>query len=225
MEAKEKFEQNLGKLFKSFRAEEKLNEIVSRGFVYAESEKNKKILFVGINPSYSTKDCPACFSYIPKYDSNDPNRHAHFKKYSDLAKAANLKEDEWTSIDLLFVRETNQRKVLDFIKYAEGLDFICEQLRLTMSVLEELEPELIVVCNKGAGRFFGKDKNEFENVWMGYEIENDKIVGIHPRSIKSGSHSTVLKHTPIIFTSALTYMKKELKKNLIEQIKAILREE
>lgn len=188
---------------------EVLTEIVKRKFVYSEVEPNKKVLFVGMNPSYDEKS-----EYKQSYKVQDtvesyPKYYRKFKDISDRLLIGN----DWTYTDLFYFRETNQEKIYKLLSEPDGLIFICEQLQLTINILEKIKPEIIVVCNSGARRFLGlgieNKKGKDENVWMGYKFEfNEKygvdvITGIHQQSLKE-IKTTQLCGTPVFFSSILT---------------------
>jgi len=213
----------------ALKNEGNLSELASRGYVLAEAN-NQRILYVGINPSYpkgavrgsGTFDPHKLVELYPRY----------FKKFQDLADECRMPKD-WTYLDLLQVQETDQRKVKSLLHNPEGLDFICGQLRVTMTMMENLKPDLIVVCNSGARPFFGIDSHvvdgqEYE-VWMGYEFEFDEqfgvdvITGLNNKSIKKGVKSTKLAGTPVLFTGILTYTDLSTRKRLAWQMRNILK--
>jgi len=222
--------EDLTNIFDDFSSCEGLvSEFASRGYVYSEIEY-KKVLFVGINPSYPEGSIAENFSFKPidavkKYPK-------HFKKFQDLADSCHIGND-WTYLDILFLRETDQSRVTQLQYEKNGLDFLCQQLQVSINLLENIKPDLIVVCNSAARTFFGIDKQKVNDVesgiWMGYEfIFDDKfgvdvIVGIHNQSVKKGSKSTMLLGTPVLFTSTLTYMDYSTKNRLVWQIRQILK--
>lgn len=180
------------------------SEILNRGFVfqYDSNEINHDILFIGINPAYKIGDPSVKQSYSK--DINFP----YFKSFQNIVK--NLKHDynkdvTWSHLDLFSFRETNQKYIeSELIKSEEGLSFLIKQLEFAKKRIEFLNPKIIIVSNALARRFFGKDlyenKNGFkENVWMGFEFKFDKEIGTD--KIISDS---VLKNTPVFFTSMLS---------------------
>jgi hypothetical protein len=207
----------------------KLSELASRGFVLAEAE-NQRILFVGINPSYPEGEKPESYTFKPHEVVERYSRY--YKKFQDLADECNMPKD-WTYLDLLQVRETDQQEVMSLIKDPAGLEFICGQLRVSMTMMENLKPDLIVVCNSGARPFFGIDHQTEDskdyNIWMGYQFEFneqfgvDVITGLHDKSIKKGVKSTKLVGTPVLFSSVLTYTDKSTRKRLAWQMRNILK--
>lgn len=205
---KQEFENKLELIFNKYSKSEKdnnpiLNRIVERSFVYSEVEPNKKVLFVGMNPSYDESK-----EYIQSYSVHDDVYHKYYNKFKETADSLNI-ENDWTYTDLFYFRETDQKKIYELIAEQDGLKFICEQLRLTINILEEIKPALIVVCNSGARTFFGKERVEDKIVWMGYKFEFneelgvDKITGIHQQSLKE-IKTTNLCGIPVFFSGMLT---------------------
>src|SRR5690554_5295783 len=126
-----------------------LGEWISRGYALHDLEK-KPILFVGLNPSYTTDPQPKDYHvYAPSVRDEYPR---FFDAYQDLANACQL-GGEWDYTDLFYFRETEQNKLWPVLNTPEGRDFITRQLQFTMRVFDFLKPELIVVCHPGAHQF------------------------------------------------------------------------
>jgi|GEM_PF-1260709 len=227
-------EKQLKALFKKEQYKENttLYEIIQRGYLYSKIQESKKILFVGINPSYVNGATPNDEKF---YDVQDAVKgyKKHYGKFQTIADNCDFAFD-WTYLDIFYFRETAQTTIDLFLNDSESLNFIVAQLQLTISQLENLKPDLIIVCNSGARKFFGADKqisnnNTYTNVWMGYEFLFDEkfgvevITGINEHSVKIGTKKTNLIGTPVIFTSTLTYMDSSTKKRLEWQIKTILK--
>lgn len=191
------------------------NEILERGFCYSEFQK-KKLLFIGINPSYLSDAQRESHHYCiedalkgyPKY----------FAKFKELAKNTKY-ENDWTYIDLFFFRETDQNKIKYFLEH--NIDFIIEQLNITNQIINDVNPELIVVCNSGASNFFGINKKEENNIWMGYDFVFDEefcveiVTGLNNKSVirdRNLTQNTIGK--PVLFSSILTYLDVHSKKRL-----------
>lgn len=211
---------NLEEIFKYKPLNKKSLEIINRGYCFAEIE-NKKLLFVGINPSYLEGYDNNSFSYdsqkavieYPKY----------FKKFASLIEST-IYNNIWTYLDIFHFRETNQEIISHLIE--NDLDFIIKQLRLTHNIINQLNPEIIVVCNSGASNFFGINKtqnlkeNIETNIWLGYDFEFnedygiDIIKGINENSLVKDLDYSNLIGKPILFTSTLTYQDKFNKKRL-----------
>jgi len=238
MDEMELYENELNNIFeRASQQNEALSKLASRGYVLSNikgvlDNKSKKlrILFVGINPSYPENEKPKSYTFKP----HDVVKlyPKYYQKFQVLADLCSTPED-WTYIDLLQVRETYQKIVKSLINEPNGTDFICDQLRISMSMMENLKPDLIVVCNSGARPFFGVEShkegdNEY-NIWMGYEFMFnerfgvDVITGLHEKSIKKGLKSTSLIGTPVLFSGILKYMDVSTFKRLAWQMRLILK--
>lgn len=215
------------KLFSKYH-ETVIGEITKRGVVCSQVNR-KKVLFVGMNPSYLNDSKPESYSY----NVNDAitGYSKHYKKFYDLAVNSGIGQD-WTYLDIFYFRETDQNKVFSMQSHSVWIDFLCEQLRLTQDIIEDLCPELIVVCNSGAKIFLGKDvsidKNGIdEHIWLGYQFEFNENLGvdlisnINPKSI--GKTVSNIIGVPVIFTPTLTYMEKSTRNRLEWHIRHILR--
>lgn len=210
---------NLNEIFKYKSKNDKSQEIINRGFCFAEIEL-KKLLFVGINPSYLEGDDSNNFSYNSQKAVSEYPRY--FKKFTSLLDNT-VYENLWTYLDIFHFRETNQEKVNHLIE--NDIDFLIDQLKITHNIINQINPEIIVVCNSGASNFFGINKqislnNEETNVWLGYNFDFDNefgihiITGINKNSIIKDLDYSNLIGKPILFTSTLTYQDKFNKKRL-----------
>ena len=224
----------LDKIFKetSYESETLLYEIIKRGYVYSKVERDKKILFVGINPSYISGSKPYDHTI---YNVQDVVKlyPKHYKKFQNIAENCNV-GNNWTYTDIFYFRETNQNTIDSFLNDDVSLTFLVKQLEITITQLETLNPDLIIVCNSGARKFFGIDKQttnnkDFTDVWMGFDFAFDErfgvdvITGLNQSSIKADNKTTSLVGTPVLFSSTLTYMDSSTKKRLEWQIKTILK--
>lgn len=215
----------------------KLANIVNRGYVLSdmtiapsnegESVKNPDVLFIGLNPSYGN-DGGQKYAFNPHEAG-----HRYFDSFKDLVKKVNVKNKTqvtWTHLDLLQMRETSQKVVMKYIDH--GLDFIVDQLKFSLNQMESLRPKLIVVCNTGAARFTGVEKEDINgtehNIWLGYDFEFDDSLGVyeiqenfHTESIGDNEQSN-LDGTKVIFTSHLTYMSRYTTDTLAWQMRRVL---
>jgi hypothetical protein len=114
----------LDKIFRYKSPNVDVQEIIDRGYVGSILEK-KKILFIGMNPSYLSDSKPDSFLYDVNQAVHDyPKHYLNFKKLIDNTDYSN----NWTYIDLLYFRETNQKKLELILK--NDIQFIVEQLIL-----------------------------------------------------------------------------------------------
>ena len=193
-----------------------VNELKNRGFCFSEFQK-KKLLFVGINPSYLKDSVNDSHSYSVNDAVN--NYKKHYGKFQDLVNKTKY-ENDWTYIDLFFFRETDQNKVYDIID--TDVDFIIQQLNITHEIINEINPEIVVVCNSGASNFFGiNNVDSKNNIWLGYDFKFDDNFGVEV--VKSINKKSILITqdkeqkvigTPFLFSSTLTYLDNFNKKRL-----------
>jgi len=171
-------------------------EQISRGYTLPEKILCNSILFIGINPSFDVKKNEAAVYYYDLYCKE--NIHNYFKKFQYISDNVN---QPWAHIDLLFVRETEQKKVKEIIydDKNNGAEFIYEQLLVSKHILEACSPKIIIVANTLARRLLGKDKTKKDNIWMGLDFKMDKNVGTY-RIINNEK----LANTPVFFTSMLS---------------------
>ncbi|MEO1053482.1 MAG: hypothetical protein AAFX87_22800 [Bacteroidota bacterium] len=168
-----------------------------------DSVPTQGIIFIGINPSLSSEDRDHLSSQPVKeieFYSITPTQepgHPYFKKFYEIANKSEVKL--WGHLDLLYIRETQQDKVLSLIKTSEGLDFIYRQLMVTKKVIDRLlkseEPIIFVVADTLARRFLGKQHDKGTNLdeWIGYDFQPNEDLGTY----KLGKHH-------FFFTSILT---------------------
>jgi hypothetical protein len=167
---------------KSIWAKHANNTPLLNQFSWSHAFEQRKVLFMGINPSHDGNvldkhETTALPEYIDK---------GYFRHYYDLGKAIGINREDWTYQDLFYFRQTEQDKFP-----SNNIDFVCDHLRLSQAVIEAINPRLIVVCNSGAGNFFGVNANNdrTEGVWMGYEFgspkKGEKGYELDP---KTGSH-------------------------------------
>jgi len=154
--------------------------IKERGYAVQDEIAKKALLFVGINPSYNNKP-EKIF-----YNNNHSEVHPYFKKFIDISK---IVEMDWAHIDLLFVRETNQKVVKGLGAEHLGHQFFEEQLKISIAIIERTRPKILVVNNTYA-RDLLKRK---------FDFEFDEEIGT--KKIKSQNS---LNKTTVFFTRMLT---------------------
>lgn len=168
-----------------------------RGFAVPCEIKKGGILFLGINPSFDEEEFKkkpdAGKVFYPLYDEKP---HKYFTKFIDIAN--DLKES-WSHIDLLFVRETDQKAVGKLL--SGNVDFFYRQLLISKRIIELAKPNVIVVNNTLARLFLGYHQNEEKDkdVWIGFNFDFDENLGTE----KIINHE-ILSGTPVFFTSMLT---------------------
>ena len=164
----------------------------------AEIPENS-IVFIGLNPSISENEKIRLaenkieIEFYP-HRTNKEENHKYFHKFIDIAKETNQK---WGHFDLLYIRETKQKKIAELLHDRKGLDFIYKQLLISKLVLEKIinesNPKLFIVNNTLSRKFLGKDKQNNTNVWMDLDFVWDKNIGTYR-----------YKNIPFYFTSMLT---------------------
>lgn len=212
-------EQNLRALWQKYDGKcknQKLNEILARGFCYSGVEGEHPILVTGINPSYRQGD-PAAANYVCDFDLQEriASGDSYFTTFANLFPVG--RRHQMAYLDLLNFRETDQNSVWKFCKDPVGLPFIVDNLRVSQFAIEQIvRPRLIMVKNKGSWCFWGKDASEAGNIWLGYRLERVeqypcgdlcRIIGLweHPDRINGDTiFETHLKGTLILFTRDLT---------------------
>lgn len=179
---KETFEIEINKIW----SEEKFKDIefLNRGYAIQDEISLNSILFIGINPAYQI---------------NSPNQSSHFynveleglvypyfRKFQDISKRTGIK---WTHIDLLFIRETNQKNIERLAKNSISSEFIQKQMDISQFIIEKAKPKIIVVSNSYAR----------ELLYRRFQVKFDNSIGTH-RIVEN----IELENTPIFFTSMLT---------------------
>jgi len=169
--------------------------VIDRGYAVSTGIVKDSILFIGINPSYTTSDSSRSF-YELKQKDNEYRKY--FSKFEEISKCT---KHPWSHIDLLFFKETSQKYIDTIVKdYPEGLSFIWQQLLVTKQILEILRPKIIVVSNTKARQFLGKEQINDRNIWLGYDFKFDQEIGTD----KIMNKDSKLFETPVFFTSMLS---------------------
>ena len=106
--------------------------------------------------------------------------------FKDISIKTGIK---WSHLDLVYIRETNQKAVENIFSNANGKEFIHAQLNLSQKIIEKAKPKIIVVSNSLARRLLG----------VNFKFIFDEKIGTH--KIVENSK---LENTPIFFTSMLT---------------------
>jgi len=189
-----------------------------------QSIETNSLLFVGCNPSLRI-DATIINKEIEFYPikiESEKTDIQYFEKIKDVASKSGM--PSWSHLDMLFLRETNQ-KIVEILTYS-NVDFIQEQLGIVFEIIERASPRLIVVANALASEFFGKKKakhNSFGAIWKGYNLDFgkdfDNEIGTYKINIGG-------KMTPVIFTGMLSGQRAldlGSDERLIWQIKMILK--
>ena len=132
---------------------------------------NEGLIFIGINPSMTDK------------------------------VKERLIEKNWGHLDLLYNRETNQKKVAGLLKTERGKDFIYKQCMISKIVLDKIidenKPRIFVVNNTLARSLLGEYHTEKptnkSTHWIGYDFVWNEDFGTY-----------IYKNNAFFFTSMLT---------------------
>ena len=153
-------------------------ETVRRGYAVQDDIHLNALLFIGINPSM--------YGSIGRifYQNSHGETHKYFKKFIDVSKDADM---PWSHIDLLFLRETDQKNVKQLMRDKIGHEFLMKQLAVSKEIIELAKPQLIVINNTFARELF-----QFKTVFD-EQIGTHRIFG-----------NIALEATPVFFTSMLT---------------------
>lgn len=156
--------QDLESLFKGDYLPIKLQEIIEGGFAIETKIEKHSLLFLSMNPSFSNNSWNNGTDWGENAYYERPNSDAPQDSTNPFFKAINKFYDDleiYPSIplahhDLLFIRKTDQKMVLKWKKELEKCnpDFFSKQLNLSKTIIEESEPQLIVVLNASARELF-----------------------------------------------------------------------
>lgn len=164
-------------------------EIKNYGYAQQDNQIENSLLFIGINPSNSENDFQKDF-----YINGNEGTHKYFSKFIEISEKTQI---QWSHLDLLFVRETNQNRVKDLINNGDEntKEFLWKQLLLSKEMIELVKPKIVVVNNTLSRNLMG-----YYGGWMGYEFKFNNELGT---SVITNKNS-FLNNTPVFFTSMLT---------------------
>ena len=98
---------------------------------------------------------------------------------------------EWSHLDLLYIRQTDQKKVKALFNDDISKEFLEKQLVISKKIIENSKPKVIVVSNAYARELFRYNCN--------FDTPFDESIGTH-RII----NNKLLEGTPVFYTSMLT---------------------
>ena len=169
-----------------------LSEVLKRGYCLPDSLKRNSILVIGINPAFG-KD--ALIYNLDNY-YNDNHNEVDEKVIPYFQKMKDLFEDlSWSHLDLLFIRETNQKRIFDILKTESGKDFIYQNLMISKEIIEGIKPKMIIVANALARHFLGFK----ESGWMDFKFKFDSEIGTY-----KVVQNPKLADTTVFFSSMLS---------------------
>jgi hypothetical protein len=153
---------------------------------------------VGLNPSFD-ENKPEIESNFYPLKQKDNEYQKFFRKFEQISEETRL---NWSHLDMLAMRETDQKKVGSLLTNETGKQFIKEQIEVSKEILEQCKPKVIVVANTLARQFLGKtyDEKQDANVLsLWYKFKFNEIIGTDLII-----NSENLKNVPVFFTSMLS---------------------
>ncbi len=156
--------------------------------LYPRDVKANIVLFLSLNPSMSpnSKDAKKgyiCEDFYPNLDCSktyvENKTVPHFKKFFEIGEEIN---ENWTFLDLLYLRDSSQSAVMSMYKSEKGKIFIGEQVKLTLEIIKEIKPKLVIVANR----------------FVDTLLHNSEIAGFKSISALDGENIYRWKGTPFI---------------------------
>lgn len=181
------------------------HDVLSRGtaFHHDEDEKDCDVLFVGINPSFSEGSEKSNSIF------NREAPHPYFEAFKRIngeleSKPYLIDKVNWTHLDILVFRETNQKYIDELLGHDNGIPFVYEQVMIARERILHIQPKVIVVANTKARELMGKNRfkptnGEEVGVWMDFQFEFDMEFGSYRIT-----NVPELKDTHVLFSSMLS---------------------
>lgn len=141
------------------------NPIFDKGYSACITVSQRDILIVGFNPSDGK--IPGSFLY-PLPDE----KKGYWKDVNNMLVSSTMNLRSNTAyIDLFAFKESDQNTgIKKIIQNPQLFSYVVEQIALTQDLIENtIQPKVIVVKNKGAWAFLGKEP---QFTWMGYNFEH-----------------------------------------------------
>ena len=142
---------------------------------YDTSIKPKKLLFVGLNPSYNNKANPLELSDNSLLDKENEirktieyeraaqrgekneKRYSYYSLFPKICDTLELDKEDWNHVDLFPFRKSNQNELISDLELDKNVlevtsentkkDLIKDCINIFLGFVEYLEPEVIVVVN------------------------------------------------------------------------------
>jgi len=136
-----------------FGLDKKLKEIwTDDGYspVYQENVRKNVVTFLSLNPSLPPNERKKATQGnnvhppFPMIDFKQGSPYPFFKKYYEIGKKFS---EPWTAIDLLYIRDSSQKKIEEIYK-TDRRNFITTQVQLTLEIIKEIQPKVVVVANR-----------------------------------------------------------------------------
>lgn len=148
--------------------------------------ENDHILFVGLNPSNSSKVFETANKANPNLTKQDlfwtvekninvdllvstwhdiRERYSYYdtiREYFGYMKN-NYPDIEWYHMDLCFFRESKAKKIVEYIKCNNPLDFWNRQLEISRDIVRIIDPLMVIVVNSAASNIMKKAGSVFNS--------------------------------------------------------------
>jgi hypothetical protein len=205
--------------------------ILKRGMIYPKELSKNKILFIGINPSFDDKNKKN--KNIIKQEGEAFEGHheigynqiffdeeiskkipakgyqSYFKIFEEISSKIEKRNGDyfsWTHFDTLPFREVNQKNITKLInktKEPKIYKIVEKYIELSKQIIEESNPEIIVVSNAYVRNLFGyydnENKKELENIPKMFSTVFDPKFGTHKIDDNGPLHGKL-----VFFTSMLS---------------------
>ena len=123
--------------------------MAKRGYAVERELPHDDVLFVGMNPAFDEKTDEYGVNIYDVATADNP----FFDAIRNFSKET-LGYSYPSHHDLLFLRHTRQKDVLDLFADKASNEFLGKQLDLSAEIIKALSPKLIVVLNAGARSLF-----------------------------------------------------------------------
>ena len=206
IDIKEEYEEKVLNIWERYKKLSFLNEVSHRyrkSPLLPKSVNKNTLLFIGTNPSFR-KEAEMPKNEIEFYEIDKNKKQIqYYEKFKDIARFCNA-GNNWSHLDLLFIRETKQGEIRKLTYTDQGIDFFKEQLDISFDIIEKAIPKILIVSNALAAEFFGKKKakhSKLVKIWKGFDLDFNKNF-----NNKIGTYEILIngKHIPIIFSGMLS---------------------
>lgn len=147
--------------------------------MFPESVVKNEVLFLSLNPSLPpfVKDVENGFTqsnpwrFLNSRISYEENESVpHFKKFFKIQKEIS---ENWTFLDLLYLRKSKQLDIENSYKIENERNFILEQAKLTLDLIAEIKPKLVIVANSFTEKIIHDKKQTIFN--FNASLDNDFV--------------------------------------------------
>jgi len=169
---------------------------IGRGYAIERNVAKESILFISLNPSYSSAKAwnngnsnSSVFYDIPPIEEKN-NTNSFFAAINEFYDSLSVPKPPLAHHDLLFVRETKQESVKAMIKDPILSQFVLRQLEISKSIIYDSRPQLVVVLNAEARELI---KEKCEKDFIGF----DPTIGANVYKLNG-------QETPFLFSGMLS---------------------